>query len=131
MPRCRAGLTHLTWKYGSARHNSALGIMSKFVESGPVKMRGTLERLEARQADEVIAGPIIGFSEPFSDAGAAARQETINRCVALIGIAHLHFAQRQHAVGQAFTLVDIEHGVFPHHGNDARFAFIAVSVGDL
>ena len=48
----------------------------------------------------VIAGPVIGFADFFSDAGAAARQEPVDRRVALIGIAHLHFAQRQDAAGQ-------------------------------
>ena len=49
----------------------------------------------------------------------------------LVGIAHLCLAQRQNAVGQAFALIDVENGVFPHHGNDAGFAFLAVPVGDL
>ena len=67
-------------------------------------MRGALEGFEARQTDEVIAGPVIGFAVPFPDISAAAGHEAINRRVALIGIANLHFAQRQNAVGQVFAL---------------------------
>jgi hypothetical protein len=69
--------------------------VSEFVERSSVKMRGTLEGFEARQADKVIARSVIGLSKPLLDAGAAASQETINGWVALIGIADLHFAQRQ------------------------------------
>jgi hypothetical protein len=36
-------------------------------------MRGALEGVEARQTDDVIAGPVIGFAEPFTDVGAAGR----------------------------------------------------------
>ena len=28
-------------------------------------------------------------------------------------------------------MIDVEHGIFPHHGNDARFAFLAIPIGDL
>jgi hypothetical protein len=38
-----------------------------------VKMRRTLEGFEARQADEIVAGPIIGFARAFSDLDAACR----------------------------------------------------------
>ncbi len=105
--------------------------VTQFVERGSVEMRRALKGFEARQANEIIAGPVIGFAEPLADADAAAPQETINGRVALIGIAYLHLAQRQNPIGQAFALIDVENGVFAHHGDDARFAFLAVLVGDL
>src|SRR5664279_725767 len=96
-----------------------------------VKGSCALEGYKARQADEVGAGPIIGFAHPLPYLNAARTEKFIDRRVAFIKIAHLYFAQRQNAVGQAFTLIDVEHSVFPHHGNDARFALLAISIGDL
>jgi hypothetical protein len=107
------------------------GPVAQFVERRSLKMRGALEGFEARQADEVVAGPVVRFAEPFPDAGAAARQKPINGCVAFVRIADLHFAQRQNPLGQAFALINIEDAIFAKHRNNTGFAFVAISVGDL
>jgi hypothetical protein len=41
------------------------------VKRNGVEMRGTPECFKALQADEIVALPVIGFAEAFSDNGAA------------------------------------------------------------
>jgi hypothetical protein len=43
------------------------------VKRNGVEMRGTPECFKARQADAIVARPVIGFAEAFPDSGAAAR----------------------------------------------------------
>src|SRR5277367_5480128 len=62
------------------------GPMPQLVKRHTVKMRGALERLEPRQTDEVVAGPVVRFARALADRGTAARQKVVNRRVALLGI---------------------------------------------
>jgi hypothetical protein len=101
------------------------------MKGNPVKMGSALERFEAWHANKVVAWPIVGLACPLPDRSAAAPKKFVNGGVPFVPIAHLDLTQRQRSVGQALTLIDVENGVFPHHGNDARCRFIRALIADL
>jgi hypothetical protein len=72
MPHGDAGLVAFCARTRSARHNTWFGIMSQFMEGCSVEMRGALEGVEGRQADEIITGSVIRLAKAFPDGGAAA-----------------------------------------------------------
>src|ERR1700674_3190925 len=99
--------------------------MTKLMKGDAIKVRRALEGFEARHADEIVAGTVVRFACAFPDRRAAARKELIDGRVALVTVARFDLAQRQNAVRQALTLIDIEHCVSPHHGHDL---YVAVAV---
>jgi hypothetical protein len=50
--------------------------VAKLMERSTVEMCGALERFEARQADNVLAGPVVSLAETFVDIGATAPQKS-------------------------------------------------------
>src|SRR5262249_4666757 len=65
------------------------GQVGKLMERNAVEMRRRLERGESRQADVIIRRPVVRFPKAFPDAGAATREEFIDRTVALVRVADL------------------------------------------
>jgi hypothetical protein len=105
--------------------------MPQFVKRHAVEIRRTLEHCEGRQTDKVVPWPVVRLAEALPNIGAAARQKFIEGRVAFVGVAPPDLPRRQNAVRQAIALVNVEHCVFSHHGNDASVAFLAVVIGDL
>src|ERR1700730_2568107 len=94
------------------------------MEGRSVEMRGALKVLEPRQANEVIAGPIIRFAGTFPDIGAATPQELINRRVPFVPVARLRIGQRDDPWGQVLALINVENRILAQHGNQARCGLI-------
>jgi hypothetical protein len=75
------------------RHNPDYGIMSNLMQGSRIEMSGVFESLEPRQADHVVAWPVVGFSEALPDGGAAAGQELVNGGVAVVRVAGFHLTK--------------------------------------
>jgi hypothetical protein len=65
------------------------GPMAKLMERGRIEVSSVLESLEAGQADDVGARPIVRLAGALPYAGASAREKFINRGGAFVGIARL------------------------------------------
>lgn len=87
--------------------------MAQFMECRCIETRSTLERGEAWQTDIVITGPIVCLAKAFPDGRAGACHKSIDRGVAFVPIAWHDVGWRHDARGEAFTLINVEHDVFP------------------
>ncbi len=91
------------------------GPVRQFMECDIVKVIGALECLEGGHRNEVLARHIHGLAMALSNIGASRPQELVGKLVARVGISHAHRLSDTNAFGQAFALMDVEHGVFAQH----------------
>jgi len=85
----------------------------QLMEGDIVELVRAFEPLECRHGDEVAARHIESFAMSFACVRSRRAQELVGQVVACIWIANARRLTCGDAFGQAFALVDVEHGVLP------------------